>query len=395
MKARLSRRDALLLPLAAGLSTAAAAETGRRAGALPPNLAKGFNLPDQAPARAGRSPNEATLRRLRALGMSHVRLPVVAEYVLARFSGPATLSSALDDLDRAIERLLGIGYSVSVDLHPGPDFNALHQRDPQNAHQALLEGWPMLAKRIARWPQERIFAELLNEPATTDDIWRPFVEQLATAVRAILPKTYLLAGPAPYHRIEALAGWRPFADDRIVYVCHFYDPMMFTHQGATWEQDAPWGRAEGVPFPSAAGDPTLLALARAAQKKGDAGLANELRNMAAQAWDANAISTQFAALGRWSAQHSAPVIVNEFGVLKGKAKRADRLAWLAATRAAVEAQGFGWAHWDYDTSFGLLDDQGEIDQGVILALLGDKARSVAPSVSATSPMMTGSDSGTK
>lgn len=395
MKARLSRREALLLPLAAGLSTAAAAETGKRAGALPPNLAKGFNLPDQAPARAGRSPKEATLRRLRALGMSHVRLPVVAEYVLARFSGPATLSISLDDLDRAIERLLGIGYSVSVDLHPASDFNALHRRDPQSAHLALLEGWPMLAKRIARWPQERIFLELLNEPATTDDIWRPFVERLATAVRAILPKTYLLAGPAPYHRLDALADWRPFADDRIVYVCHFYDPMMFTHQGATWEQDAPWARAEGVPFPSAAGDPTLLALARAAQKKGDAGLANELRNMAAQAWDANAISTQFAALGRWAAQHSASVIVNEFGVLKGKAKRADRLAWLAATRAAVEAQGFGWAHWDYDTSFGLLDDQGEIDQGVILALLGDKARSVAPSVSATSPMMTGSDSGTK
>jgi endoglucanase len=358
-------------------------------------MAKGFNLPDQAPARAGRIAREETLRQLYGLGMTHVRLPAVAEYVLAPFSGPATISSALDDLDRAIERLLGIGYSVSIDLHPGSDFNASHQRDPQSTHRALLEGWPVLAKRIGKWPQERIFAELLNEPATTDDLWRPFVEQLATAVRAILSKTYILVGPAPDHRIEALASWRPFADDRIVYVCHFYDPMMFTHQGATWDKSAPWGRGWGVPFPSAAGDPTLLALSRAAEKEGDSGLAGELRNMAVHAWDAGAISAQFAQLGRWSAQHSAPVIVNEFGVVKWKAKRADRLAWLAATRAAVEAQGFGWAHWDYDTSFGLLDDSGAIDQGVILALLGGKTRSVAPSVSATSPMTTGSDSGTK
>lgn len=395
MKTRLSRREALLLPLAAGLSAATAAETGKRAGALPLDMAKGFNLPDQAPARPGRIGREETLRQLRGLGMTHVRLPVVAEYVLAPLSGPATISSALDHLDRAIERLLGIGYSVSVDLHPGPDFNALHRRDPQSAHRALLEGWPLLAKRIGKWPQERIFAELLNEPATTDDLWRPFVEQLATAVRAILPKTYILAGPAPAHRIEALAGWRPFADDRIVYVCHFYDPMMFTHQGAIWDKSAPWGRGWGIPFPSIAGDPTLLALSRSAEKEGDSGLAGELRDMASHAWDAGAISAQFAELGRWSAQHAAPVIVNEFGVLKWKAKRADRLAWLAATRAAVEAQGFGWAHWDYDTSFGLLDDSGAIDQGVVLALLGEKARSVAPSVKATSPMMTGSDSGTK
>jgi endoglucanase len=315
--------------------------------------------------------------------------------VLPRFSGPATISTAMDDLERALDRLLGMGYSVTVDLHPGGEFNALHQRDHESVHRALLEVWPILAKRIGQWPHERVFAELLNEPATTDGVWRPFVETLANSVRAILPKTFILVGPAPFHHIDALAHWRPLVDDRIVYVCHYYDPMLFTHQGATWDKSVPWGRCSGVPFPAAAGDATLLALAADAEKKSDAALADELRRMATRAWNAGSISAQFAELGRWSAEHSAPVVVNEFGVLKWKAKRADRLAWLAATRAAIEAQGFGWAHWDYDTAFGLIDDAGEIDQGVILALFAEKTRSTAPSVKATRPITTGKDRGTK
>lgn len=395
-QAHFSRREALLLPLVTScFSGAQAVATDRQRGLLPSDMARGFGLPDQVPLRADRTARDETLRRLRRLGMTHVRLPVVAEYVLPRFSGAATISAAMDDLDRAVERLLDIGYSVTVDMHPGADFGQLHERDHESAHRALLDGWPVLAKRIGQWPHERIFAELLNEPATVDDVWRPFAETLAKAVRAILPHTFILVGPAPFHRAEALARWRPLDDDRIVYVCHFYDPMTFTHQGAIWDANSTWARAAGVPFPSAAGDPKLLALANDAAGKGDAGLAQELRNMAARAWSAETISAQFAELGRWSAEHSAPVVVNEFGVLKWKAGRADRLAWLAATRGAIEAQGFGWAHWDYDTAFGLLDEAGDIDQGVILALLPETSRSTAPSVKATKPITTGRERGTK
>ncbi len=391
-----SRRETILLSLVTScFSGASVVGKDRLAGLLPQRIAKGFNLPDQVPFRSDRRAKDETLRRLRSLGMSHVRIPVRAENVLARYSGPATISSSMDDLDGAVERLLEIGYSVSVDLHPGDEFIALQRRDPESAHRALLDGWTNLANRIRKWPQESVFAELLNEPAQTDEVWRPFVETLAKAVRAILPKTFILVGPAPFHRAEALARWRPLDDDRIVYVCHFYDPMIFTHQGASWDRSSAWARAAGVPFPSAAGDSKMLALAADAAAKGDAALAEGLRKMAARVWNAETIFAQFAELGRWSAKHSAPVVVNEFGVLKWKARRADRLAWLAAVRVAIEAQGFGWAHWDYDTAFGLLDEAGEIDQEAILALLPETARSTAPSVKATKPITTGSERGTK
>lgn len=88
MHRHLSRRRALLT-VGAGLLGAASQSPSVAAGAaLPEALRRGFNLPDQAPLRAGRDAHRETLRALRALGMTHVRLPVVAENVLAAIPVP-------------------------------------------------------------------------------------------------------------------------------------------------------------------------------------------------------------------------------------------------------------------------------------------------------------------
>lgn len=369
MRSRPNRRETLALLASVSLPAHAPADPSNRAGATPLSLLKGFNLPDQVPLRLEHDANPRTLRALYRLGMTHVRLPVVAENVLGSFSAPATVTSAMDDLARILDRLVEIGYCVSVDLHPGPEFQNLLQRDPKGAQKALLSGWPVIADRLSRWPADRISAELLNEPNTTDELWRPFVETLAQAVRARLPKSRIIVGSAPFQRLEALTRWTPLADDNVIYACHYYDPMVFTHQGASWDADSPWTHVAGAPFPSAKDDPELLRLAADAAREGHASTAQALRQAAERSWTAETISRQFDGLMNWSQTHSAPVIINEFGALKWKARRNDRLAWIAAVRAAATSHGFGWAHWDYSTSFGLLDDAGAIDEGVIRALL--------------------------
>lgn len=369
MAPNFTRREACALLASALHPAIAGAGEVARPGAAPAPLLKGFNLPDQVPLRAEHLAQARTLRALRDLGMTHVRLPVVAEFMLPEFSAPATMSSAMDDLTRALNLLLDMGYHVSVDLHPDSDFQDMQRRDPERAHRALLLGWPTLASQLSRWPAERVTAELLNEPTTTDAIWRPFVETLAQAVRARLPRNAIIVGSAPFQRMDALTGWTPLADKNVIYACHYYDPMIFTHQGASWESGSPWANVAGVPFPSMKDDPALARLAANAAQEGDAAAARELRQAAQRAWTADSILAQFAEAKRWSETHLAPIIINEFGVLKWKARRADRLAWIAAVRAAAQAHGFGWAHWDYSTSFGLLDDTGAIDEGVIRALL--------------------------
>ncbi len=360
------------LAAAGGFSTARAAGNESRPGAgIPPALRRGFNLPDQAPRRDGKAADPATLAALRRRGMTHIRLPLVAEAALPYFSGPAARGAALDDLERSLGRLLKLDYAVTVDLHPDGPLHDLLRSDPDEAQRALRAGWRGLAARLERWPAPRIFAELLNEADIGDDVWRPFAEDLAGEARALLPRTTLVVGPAPFQRAEQLARWRPFADRNVLYAVHFYTPMIFTHQGLDWDASSPYSHLEGVPFPSAERVPVLARLRAEALARGDRPAARALEETARTAWTPAAISAQFSALAAWSASHAVPVIVNEFGVLRFKAPRAGRLAWLAAVRAAAEANGFGWAHWDYAGGFGLLDEQGRIDAGVMSALLPD------------------------
>jgi endoglucanase len=366
-----TRRRILIGAIAAGVSqSAVAGPSSERDGVISTGLRRGFNLPDRAPLHSDQNLNIETLKSLRRFGMTHVRAQVVAEHVLPRFSGPAMISRTMDDLSALIELLLRHDYHVSVDMHPEGEFQALQRRDPRQAHEALLVGWGLLAARLAHWPADRINAELLNEPATSDDIWRPFSETLAQAVRADLRHNSIIVGPAPYQRGEALTNWHPFSDRNIVYAFHYYDPMAFTHQGAFWAKGSTWARMEGLPFPIAPGDHRVLELANNAQSKGDADVARDLWDIAKFGATPESILAKFSEVADWSRVHAAPVIVNEFGALRWKTRPVDRMAWIAAVRRAAEATGIGWAHWDYVTAFGLLHEDGTLDFDMMRALFG-------------------------
>ena len=51
-----------------------------------------------------------------------------------------------------------------------------------------------------------------------------------------------------YSDIPDLLAMHPLPDGNVIYIFHFYDPHVFTHQGATW--GVPWWSYEhGIPYP--------------------------------------------------------------------------------------------------------------------------------------------------
>jgi endoglucanase len=367
MSLPLRRREALALIGAAAMAPrlARAAPSEDRAALM----RRGFNLPDQVPSRQGQRPDRATLKWLRERGMTHVRLPIAGESLMARFSSATTIRAAIDDFNRALDLLLGLDFAVSADMHPSDDFGRLHRADPQIALAALTEAWRNLARPIQRLPADRVFVELLNEPHAEDAVWRAQAARLIADLRKDLPSTTFIVGPAPYQRVEALAAWRPLEDANIVYAFHYYDPMAFTHQGLTWNDADPLSRLAGVPFPTSRGDPAMTRLLDGLRASGEGDLARSIDLALERPWTKATIAAQFAPLADWSRAHDAPVILNEFGVLRFKAARAARLEWLRGVRESAQANGFGWAHWDYNQGFGLLDEAGRPDAALIDALL--------------------------
>lgn len=333
-------------------------------------LSRGFNADGWINGERSAAPGRELLQQLRKAGMSHVRLPVPAERVMLRFSAKAERDETLRALERALKQLTSLGYSVSVDLHPGERFNRLHKDDPDAALREMQDAWSALAQIIRPFPADRVFAELLNEPDIDADRWQTEVEALAGSVRQLLPATTLIVGPVNWQRADSLPRFRPLSDPNVVYAIHFYDPMVFTHQGH-WDAQDPLHDIIDLPYPINAGDPNVQALRQDLQMRGATRALAMLDTAIAVARDKPDVDQWLAPAVAWQQQFSRPIIVNEFGVLKAGAPRDSRLRWLAAVTAYARAHCWGWAHWELAQGFGLVDSStGKPDPDVMRALLG-------------------------
>lgn len=336
-------------------------------------LARGFNADGWINGKAS-PPPLALLRQLRKDGMTHVRLPVPAERIMPRFGTDTDRSAILHALDDAIATLVSLGYSVSVDLHPGDPFNRLHREEPIAAMEAMKDAWRELAEIIRRHPVDRVFAEVLNEPDVEAARWQGEVEELSSFVRQLLPRSTLIVGPVNWQRADSLPGFHPLADLNVVYAIHFYDPMVFTHQGH-WDPKEPLHFIRGLPYPFRPEDAAVQKLRQQLAADNDASslatLDRAIPDKGIDHWLEPAVT--------WQRQFSRPIIINEFGVLKAGAPRQSRLRWLSAVASFAEQHCWGWTHWELSQGFGLLDDKsGQIDAGALKALLGDRRTHSTP-----------------
>jgi hypothetical protein len=75
-----------------------------------------------------------------------------------------------------------------------------------------------------------------------------------------------------------------------------------------------------------------------------------LRPKRKRRWDATPAAA-------WGKANNAPLICNEFGAYRRVSAPASRNAWTHDVRTALEADGIGWAMWDYHGDFGIVPDK--------------------------------------
>jgi len=314
------------------------------------------------------APPRSLLLELRKAGLTHIRLPVPADDVMPRFAGQQDIDRHLQTVDAALTTLLQLGYAVSIDLHSGERFNPLHKDDPAAAMTEMKSAWGELAKIMQRYPSDRVFAELLNEPDVDAAQWQREVRDLAGFIRNLLPQTTLVTGPVNWQRADSLPGFTPLDDPNVVYAIHFYDPMVFTHQ-AHWDQNEPLHYVTGLPYPIRADDPRVQQLREQLTAQNH----REALAMVDRATPDRGIDKWLAPAAAWQQKYSRPIIINEFGVLKAGAPRDSRLRWLAGVTSYARQQCWGWTHWEMMQGFGLADAvTGKPDREALKALLGTR-----------------------
>jgi endoglucanase len=285
---------------------------------------------------------------IKSMGFDHVRLSVDPQPMMMSHRPEEIPAEYLGYLDTAVKMILDHGLAVVIDLHPNSELKARLAKDDDFV-QEFADFWRTLARHYSTWDAERVFFEILNEPEMSDRYrWSGVQAKLASAIREGAPRHTMIAAGARWSDDDDLVFIEPLRDANIIYTFHFYEPHIFTHQGATWSS-YPWHWVKVLRYPS-----SPESAAKVAANVPDAVDRLALIRYGADHWDAARIDAEITQVAEWAQQRGVPVVCNEFGVYRDYVDPQDRAAWIHDVRTSLERRGMGWTMWDYSGSFGVV-----------------------------------------
>ena len=249
------------------------------------------------------------------------------------------------------------------------DNHSFHPVNPTdvNIDKILIPVWEQLARHFKNRSSYLIY-EILNEPHhICDKRWGEIQGAAIEAIRKIDEKRIIIVGGTDYNSIGKLFEIPKYSDPNLIYTFHFYDPHIFTHQGATWGSPSLASLAD-VPFPFV--------------KERMPKLPNDLKGtwvesaladyeVSARLETLNATLDKAAA---FSKERGVPVFCGEFGVYMIQCPQKDRVKWYEFICDALKKRNIPWTSWDYFGGFGIFktdkkgDFKTDVDIDVIRAM---------------------------
>lgn len=317
-------------------------------------LSRGYNITNwlEAAAFSSFEYDEAYVKSLAAAGFKALRLPIDLDlYIVAESGSGDALSLELSEnlftvLDSFDAWTAKHGLSFTIDYHQYD--SSLNLMDPASVDRVIAL-WRAVAEHFAGNPRTDLYYELMNEPELASGAtvalaaapWTAVAERAIATIRAQDAVHPIIFGDVNWYGIDTLAKRTPFADENIVYAFHFYDPFIFTHQGADWVDMA---STHGIPYPY---EP-----ARWSEHASDFGLTKEQPDWIwSQFRSYNVAGTRAALFNRvaqakrWGVAHGVPVICNEFGAYDVASLPEDRLRYYSDLVGIFEQLEIPWQHW--------------------------------------------------
>jgi len=261
--------------------------------------------------------------KIKMAGFDCVRIPV-------RWSGHAD-ETAPYTIDKKFLTRVDFVVQSAVRNRLVPIIN-MHNYDglvhkPEDNRPRFLALWKQIAEHFKSAPPEVAF-ELFNEPngELTAELWNAIASEAIDIVRKTNPTRRIVVGPVAWNGIQELKNLRLTAGDRnLVVTVHYYSPFHFTHQGADW-------------------------------------VGSESKNWLGTQWKGTTtekaeIDRDFDTAISWAVKHHVPLFLGEFGAYS-KADMESRARWTKYVADAAVKRKMGFAYWEFCSSFGVYDPEG-------------------------------------
>jgi|WetSurMetagenome_2_1015567.scaffolds.fasta_scaffold03813_4 endoglucanase len=281
------------------------------------------------------------LVNIKSLGCDVIRLPINMHVMTS--GSPNFIPDPLfvSFLDSVVTWAEDLNIYLIIDNHS--ELVSLTTTEKQDE---LTKLWTQLAQHYAS-RSDYVIYEILNEPHDiTASVWGSIQQAVINAIRTKDTKHKIIVGGVNYNTYTELANIPVYTDSKLIYTFHFYDPFMFTHQGATWVTPS-MAPLAGVPFPYNAAEMPACPASLVGTWV-ESGL-NSYPTQGTVAYVKSLIDIAAA----FKNSRNVPVYCGELGVYKPNSDPADRVYWYGAVRQYLEEKGIPWTMWDYKGSFGL------------------------------------------
>ena len=203
------------------------------------NLGGWFSQCDYSEERLNNFITEADFEKIAALGFDHVRIPI--DYNVIQNPDGTMRPDGLGRIDAALALCDKYGLKAVLDLHktPGYSFDAGEKEAGFFESESYQERFYDIWKTLAEWfggMSDRVAFELLNEVTEARFLpaWKRISRECVRRIRFFAPDTIILLGSYNWNSARTVPELDAPYDDKMVYNFHFYEPHVFTHQGAYW-----------------------------------------------------------------------------------------------------------------------------------------------------------------
>ena len=279
---------------------------------------------------------------IRSLGFDVIRLPINLHYMTSGEPDYTLDPLFLNNLGRVISWAEELGIYLILDNHT---FSVSEATDPE-VGDVLNKVWGQMAMTFSD-RSEYLCYEVLNEPhGIADASWNQIQQSVVETIRQADTTHFIILGPAGWNSYNNLSAMPVYTDDKLIYTFHFYDPFLFTHQGATWV-DPSMAEIANVPFPYEPATMPPMPGQYAGTWVGNLFDTYPLEGTVEKIRELIDIAVRF------REERDVALFCGEFGVYQPNSQEADRVRWYDEVSSYLDSMNIAWTTWDYHGGFGI------------------------------------------
>jgi endoglucanase len=282
-------------------------------------------------------------QNIKSMGCDVVRLPIELHSMTSGSPDYIVDPIFYNYLDQVIDWTEELQMNLIIDNHTIPDAKSKTVEIP------LMKIWPQMANHY-KGHSTLVFYEILNEPNTLlASDWAKIQQNVVDTIRTIDTKHTIIVTGADWGGIAGLTALKKLSDPNLIYSFHFYDPFLFTHQGASWASPS-MADLSGVPFPyDAARIPACPASLKGTW------IESSLKNSYKTDGTAAKLKSTLDVAIRYATTNNVKIFCGELGVYNQNSPELDRIEWYKTVPTYLTEKSIPWTMWDYQGGFGIFN----------------------------------------